>query len=134
MKFFNYLFCKLYSLSGSVAQNLRIPVFPSIVGISFYQVLNIFTICLCILMAFDSLDEINIYVNLGGMFLTGAILIFNTLYYGRHERYRSILKEIEKMPQTARWMSNFLCIVYLVTSLSAAFFAVRGCTVLFASY
>ena len=48
-------------------------------------------------MAFDSLDEINIYVNLGGMFLTGAILIFNTLYYGRHERYRSILKEIEKM-------------------------------------
>ncbi|HAD01673.1 MAG TPA: hypothetical protein DCE74_05555 [Porphyromonadaceae bacterium] len=85
-------------------------------------------------MAFDSLDEINIYVNLGGMFLTGAILIFNTLYYGRHERYRSILKEIEKMPQTARWMSNFFCIVYLVTSLSAAFFAVRGCTVLFASY
>ena len=134
MKFFNYLFCRLYCLNSTVSKELKIPVFPSIVGVSFYQVLNIFTICLCILMAYDSQDEINIYVNLGGMLLTGAILIFNTIYYGKNERYRAILKEIEKMPQTSRWVSNFFCIVYLVTSLSTAIFAVRGCTVLFASY
>ena len=134
MKFFNYLFCRLYCLNSTVSKELKIPVFPSIVGVSFYQVLNIFTICLCILMAYDSQDEINIYVNLGGMLLTGAILIFNTIYYGKNERYRAILKEIEKMPQTSRWVSNFFCIVYLVTSLSAAIFAVRGCAVLFASY
>ena len=134
MKFFNYLFCRLYCLNSTVSKELKIPVFPSIVGVSFYQVLNIFTICLCILMAYDSQVEINIYVNLGGMLLTGAILIFNTIYYGKNERYRAILKEIEKMPQTSRWVSNFFCIVYLVTSLSAAIFAVRGCTVLFASY
>ena len=134
MKFFNYLFCRLYCLNSTVSKELKISVFPSIVGVSFYQVLNIFTICLCILMAYDSQDEINIYVNLGGMLLTGAILIFNTIYYGKNERYRAILKEIEKMPQTSRWVSNFFCIVYLVTSLSAAIFAVRGCTVLFASY
>ena len=134
MKFFNYLFCRLYCLNSTVSKELKIPVFPSIVGVSFYQVLNIFTICLCILIAYDSQDEINIYVNLGGMLLTGAILIFNTIYYGKNERYRAILKEIEKMPQTSRWVSNFFCIVYLVTSLSAAIFAVRGCTVLFASY
>ncbi|MCE5225411.1 MAG: hypothetical protein LLG05_06075, partial [Porphyromonadaceae bacterium] len=125
MKFFNYLFCRLYCLNCTVSKELKIPVFPSIVGVSFYQVLNIFTICLCILMAYDSQDEINIYVNLGGMLFTGAILIFNTIYYGKTERYRAILKEIEKMPQTSRWVSNFFCIVYLVTSLSAAIFAVR---------
>lgn len=134
MKFFNYLFCRLYCLNGSVTKELKIPIFSSIVGVSFYQVLNIFTICLCILMVNDYQNEINIYVNLGGMFLTGAILIFNTIYYGKNERYRAILREIEKMPQASRWVSNFFCIVYLITSLSAAFFAVRGCTVLFASY
>lgn len=114
MKFFNYLFYRLYWWNSKIVSD-SMPVFSAILGISVFQSLNIIFILELIALANIPFVE-NILNNY--LLLIGILTLFaNLIYYLRHNLYKSLLKDNKNIEIKDRRKRDFVSICYIIITI-----------------
>lgn len=113
MKFFNYLFYRMYWWNTKVVLDFS-PVFSAILGISVIQGLNLVFILELLSIGKWSFAEnvLNNYLIVAGI----IPLLFNLFYYLKNKRHLEIINKYKNIPVKEKRKKDYICFAYTVLS------------------
>ncbi len=117
MMFFDYFFYRNYWWDIKIIKNKDYPIFASIVGVSFFQVMNVFFIKSFIqFQLLDRKDVLDNEQNLLGIIIVAIILVANYIYFNKSKRYKNIINKYRLWNSNRKYIYDILSVFYIIVT------------------
>lgn len=113
--FFNYLFYRIFWWNIKIVKNDTYPYFASVIGVSFFQVLNLqFIIDMIGIIFFNKrwINETNSKIL--GFIVVSLFLLINFSIYQKTRSFNIINKKFVHWSKDKKRLFNLLCLIYIV--------------------
>ncbi len=115
MKFFDYLFCRLYWWFTVIIKEKDIPIGSSVIGLSNFQCFTIFPIYIITCSLIYHSYSIKNILGINPFFVIIGIFILINYFHFNKTRYKKLLSTFNKMSPKEKKKKDIFCIVYIVS-------------------
>lgn len=117
---FKYLFFKIYRWNNNIIKNNSYPILGAVIGVSFFQILNIkFITDFIIYVLLDRKDLIVEQGKIVGILIVTIVLVLNGFYYNRYGI--KIIEKIKSFTKSLRRKRDVISIAYIIITLITTF-------------
>jgi hypothetical protein len=120
--FFEHLFYRIYWWNTRIVNNSGSPIFPTLLGISIFHIINISSLVILSFLLFGKdMSNYPKWLHVSGMVL---VLLIDYFIYIHGGRFRMIVERVKNKPEAQIKRNDIMTIIYIALSFGLLIYVV----------